>query len=75
MFVSSAMAQLLLAQIGRETENFWRSGKCIELTPSRDTGNVDPNEQVDLSVTAAGKFQHGRDRSTDKRDIQRCPVT
>ena len=58
MFVSSAMAQLLLAQIGRETEKFWRSGKCIELTPSRDTGNVDPNEQVDLSVTAAGKFQH-----------------
>ena len=57
MFISSAMAQLLLAQIGKETETFWRSGKCIELTPSRDTGKVDPNEQVDLSVTAAGKFQ------------------
>jgi hypothetical protein len=57
MFNSSATAQLLLAQIGRETETFWRSGKCIELTPSRDTGTVDPNEEVDLSVTAAGKFQ------------------
>ncbi len=57
MFNSSVMAQLLLAQIGRETETFWRSGKCIELTPSRDTGTVHPNEQVDLSVTAAGKFQ------------------
>ena len=57
MFNSSVMAQLLMAQIGKETEAFWRSGKCIELTPSRDTGKVDPNEQVDLSVTAAGKFQ------------------
>ena len=57
MFNSSTMAQLLMAQIGRETETFWRSGKCIELTPSRDTGTVHPNEQVDLSVTAAGKFQ------------------
>jgi len=57
MFNSSTMAQLLMAQIGKETEAFWRSGKCIELTPSRDTGKVDPNEQVDLSVTAAGKFQ------------------
>ena len=57
MFNSSVMAQLLLAQIGRETETFWRSGKCIELTPSHDTGTVDPNEEVDLSVTAAGKFQ------------------
>ena len=57
MFVSSAMAQLLMAQIGRETETFWRSGKCIELTPSRESGSVTANEQVDLSVTAAGKFQ------------------
>ena len=57
MFISSAMAQLLLGMIGKETEAFWRSGKCIELTPSRDTGKVHPNEQVDLSVTAAGKFQ------------------
>jgi hypothetical protein len=57
MFNSSVMAQLLLAQIGKETEKFWRSGKCIELTPSRDTGTVGPNEQVDLSVIAAGKFQ------------------
>ncbi len=57
MFDSSTMAQLLVSQIAKETEAFWRSGKCIELTPSRDTGAVDPNEQVDLAVTAAGKFQ------------------
>ena len=57
MFNSSTMAQLVLGQVGKETEAFWRSGKCIELTPSRDTGTVNPNEQVDLSVTAAGKFQ------------------
>ncbi len=57
MFNSSAMAQIVLAQISKETESFWRSGKCIELTPSRDTGKVNANEQVDLSVTAAGKFQ------------------
>ncbi len=59
MFVSSAMAQLLLSQIGKEAETFWRSGKCIELTPSRDTDTVKPNEEIELSVTSEGRFQPG----------------
>ena len=56
MFVSSAMAQIFLGQVGREAETFWRSGKCVELTPSHDTQDVDPSEEIDLKVEARAKF-------------------
>ncbi len=52
----SAIAALFLEEVGKQAEAFWRSGKCIELTPSRDTGTVDPGEQVDLTVTSTAKF-------------------
>ena len=56
MFLSSAMAQLFLATIGGEAERFWRSGECIELKPSRDSGMVEPSEKVDLTVDSKAKF-------------------
>jgi len=54
--VAQAMAQLVLGEVGQEAEKFWRSGACIELTPSRDSGSVDPEEKIDLTVTSRAKF-------------------
>ena len=56
LFFTSAMAQLFLAEVGKEAQSFWRSGKCIELKPSDDTRKVQPNEQIDLTVEAAHAF-------------------
>ncbi|HET8786122.1 MAG TPA: hypothetical protein VFM38_10830, partial [Candidatus Limnocylindrales bacterium] len=59
LFVSQALAQLFLAAVGKEAERFWQSGECVELKPSRDTGTVDPEEKIDLTVTAKAKFGDG----------------
>jgi hypothetical protein len=59
MFFSSAMAQLFMKAVGQEAERFWRSGECVELMPSRDTGSVNPNETISLVVTARAKFGDG----------------
>jgi hypothetical protein len=59
-FITAAMAALFMGEVGKEAERFWRSGKCIELTPSRDSGTVRANEQVDLTVEAKEKFGGGR---------------
>ena len=56
LFVSQAMAQLFLGAVGREAEQYWRSGECVELLPSRDTGTVRPEEKIDLTVTSKAKF-------------------
>jgi hypothetical protein len=58
LLVSAAMAQLFLAEVGKQAERFWRSGKCIDLKPSDDTRKVQPNERIDLTVKATGKFDH-----------------
>jgi hypothetical protein len=50
------MAQLFLGAVGREAETYWRSGECVELVPSRDTGTVQPEEKIDLTVTSKAKF-------------------
>lgn len=59
LLLTQGMAQLFLGQVGTEAETFWRSGECIELTPSRDTGPVQPNEQIELEVRAREKFGDG----------------
>ena len=56
LFVSQALAQLFLGAVGREAETYWRSGECVELKPSRDTGTVQPEEKIDLTVTSKAKF-------------------
>ena len=56
MLISSAMAQIFIREVGKEAESFWRSGKCIELTPSHDTRDVDPDQEIDLTVDAKAKF-------------------
>jgi hypothetical protein len=55
-FLTSAIAQLFLRQVAREAETFWRSGKCIDLVPSRDSGSVSSGEQVNLRVDAKQRF-------------------
>jgi hypothetical protein len=49
-------AEDYLKVLGRETERFWRSGECIKLKPSRDSGKVKPEEKIKLSVDALGAF-------------------
>jgi hypothetical protein len=67
LFVSQAMAQLFLGAVGKEAEQYWRSGECVELVPSRDTGTVQPEEKIDLTVTAKAKF--------DDRGEINAPIT
>jgi hypothetical protein len=47
---------LIVGTVAKETERFWRSGKCIELKPSEESREVDPDEQVSFSVEATHKF-------------------
>jgi hypothetical protein len=56
MLLSSAMAQLFIGEVGKEAERFWRSGKCIDLTPSDDTREVDAGETIDLTINAKHQF-------------------
>ena len=56
LFVAQAFAQLFFEAVGKEAEKYWRSGECVELKPSRDTGKVDPEEKIDLTVTSKAKF-------------------
>ena len=73
MFTLEPRRSCCLAQIGRETETFWRSGNASSSRPVA-TPASHPNEQVDLSVTAAGKFQR-HEIAQPMRHVQRCPVT
>lgn len=66
LFISAAMAQLFLAEVGKKAQDFWRSGQCIELKPSDDTRKVQPNEKIELTVKSTGKF--------DKKEIAK-PIT
>jgi hypothetical protein len=66
LFISAAMAQLFLAEVGKRAQDFWRSGQCIELKPSDDTRKVQPNEKIELTVKSMGKF--------DKKEIAK-PIT
>jgi hypothetical protein len=56
MFVSSAMAQLFLAEVAREAERFWRSGACIEITTTEESRDVTPDETIKFEASAVGKF-------------------
>jgi hypothetical protein len=49
-------AEDYLKVLGKETEKFWRSGECIKLKPSRDSGKVKPEEEIKLSVDSLGAF-------------------
>jgi hypothetical protein len=50
------MVQLMLIEIGKAAERFWRSGECIELTTSEQSRQVEPDEQIAISTTAKGAF-------------------
>jgi hypothetical protein len=56
MAITSAIAQLFLAEVGREAQRFWRSGECIELKTTEESRDVNPDESVDFEATAVGKF-------------------
>lgn len=66
MNFSASMAQLFLGEVGKEAEKFWRSGKCIKLEPDPDSKDVQPEEEIDLTVRAKGAF--------DNQEIEK-PIT
>ena len=56
MFLSSAMTQLFLAEVGKQAEEFWRKGECIEINTTKESKKVSPGENVRFDATAKGKF-------------------
>ncbi|MEP7158682.1 MAG: hypothetical protein ABI797_04590, partial [Chloroflexota bacterium] len=56
MFISSAMAQLFLQQVGKEAQEFWRSGECIEINTTHGGGTVSKGETVEFEAEAVGAF-------------------
>lgn len=53
---SMIQAALIVFGVADQAEQFWRSGKCIELTPTEESREVQPQEQVGFSVSAAHRF-------------------
>lgn len=51
-----AMTAHYLATAAKKAESFWRSGACVELRTSRESGKVKPKEEVKLEVDAFAKF-------------------
>lgn len=56
MLLSSAMAQLFMGEVGKKAEEFWRSGKCIEIKTSKESRDVSPGETVEFTAEAEAKF-------------------
>ena len=54
--VMTVMGIAYIKTLASEAERFWRSGECIELTPSKPSRNVEPEEHIDLSVDSKHKF-------------------
>ena len=59
LLLTAGMAQLFFGQVAREAETFWRSGECIELTPSKNSRKVDPGEQLEIEIKSRAKFPDG----------------
>lgn len=55
---SSAMAMTaeFLSGVAQESEKFWRSGRCVELTTSEESRKVGPSEQLSIETTAKHRF-------------------
>jgi hypothetical protein len=45
-----------LQLLAAETEEFWRSGACIDLQPSEESRRVEANERVSIQVNPIQKF-------------------
>jgi hypothetical protein len=65
--LKGAPSWLLLPQIldviARKVEEFWRSGKCIELKPTEMDRDVSPAEEISFTVEAEQKFDGKKVRS------------
>lgn len=51
-----AMTAHYIATAAKKAEAFWRSGACIDLKTTRESGNVKPGETIQLGVDAFAKF-------------------
>lgn len=55
-----AMLRMLVAwhayNLATEGEKFWRSGACIDMKATRESGEVKPSENVQFDVNPVGKF-------------------
>jgi hypothetical protein len=52
------LAAQFLGGVAKEAEQYWRSGKCVDLTPSEESRKVKPSEELSLDVTATHHFDH-----------------
>ena len=52
-----------------QTENFWRSGKCIQLKPSEKSRNVASHEKVSIIVEAIQHFDSKEVKAAIKGDL------
>jgi len=49
-------AALIAHQVAEKAERFWRGGKCVEVKTSEESRDVDPGEEVTITIEAAHKF-------------------
>jgi hypothetical protein len=56
----AALVLFILVNAAGEAEKYWQSGKCVELTSSRESGEVEPEEQIDLQIDAISKVGAGQ---------------
>ena len=59
----------LTRQVAEQTENFWRSGKCIELKPSEKSRNVASHEKLSLTVEAIQRFDSKEVKAAIQGDL------
>lgn len=49
-------ASLIVFQVAEKAEQFWRGGKCVEVTTSEESREVDPEEEVPVTIDAKHTF-------------------
>ena len=52
---AASIVFFILANAASKAEDYWRSGKCVELKSSRESGEVKPEEQISLQIDAKSK--------------------
>lgn len=50
----------IIVELAKQAEQFWRSGKCVELTSSEDSQDVPPEEDIEFDVDAKGKYDKAK---------------
>lgn len=52
---AASIVFFILANAASKAEEYWRSGKCVELKSNRESGEVNPEEEISLQIDAVSK--------------------